>query len=48
MADYLDDQMYGLPMILMSSLVATGPNVESLGFVKGNPYAGPTSLLIAK
>jgi ABC-type transport system substrate-binding protein len=45
---YLDEQMFGLPMILVSSLVATGPNVESLGFIKGNPYAGPTSWLIAK
>ena len=35
-------------MILVSSLVATGPNVESLGFIKGNPYAGPTSWIIAK
>jgi peptide/nickel transport system substrate-binding protein len=48
MADYLDEQLWGLPMILVSSLVATGPNVESLGFIKGNPYAGPTSWLIAK
>jgi peptide/nickel transport system substrate-binding protein len=46
--DYLDEQLYSLPMILVSSLVATGPNVESLGFIKGNPYAGPTSWLIAK
>ncbi len=48
MGDYIDEQLWGLPMILVSSLVATGPNVESLGFVKGNPYAGPTSWLIAK
>jgi peptide/nickel transport system substrate-binding protein len=48
LGDYLDEQMFGLPIILVSSLVATGPNVESLGFVKGNPYAGPTSWLIAK
>jgi peptide/nickel transport system substrate-binding protein len=48
MGDYLDEQLYGLPIILVSSLVATGPNVESLGFIKGNPYAGPTSWLIAK
>ncbi len=48
MGDYLDEQLYGLPIILVSSLVATGPNVESLGFVKGNPYAGPTSWIIAK
>ena len=45
--DYLDEQLYGLPMITVSSLVATGANVASLGFVKGNPYAGPTSWIIA-
>jgi peptide/nickel transport system substrate-binding protein len=48
LGDYLDQQMFGLPMILTSSLMATGPNVVSFGFVKGNPYAGPTSWLIAK
>jgi peptide/nickel transport system substrate-binding protein len=48
MADYLDDQLYGLPMILTSSLVGVGPNVASFGFVKANPYAGPTSWIIAK
>jgi peptide/nickel transport system substrate-binding protein len=46
--DYLDEQLYGLPMITVSSLVATGVNVASIGFVKGNPYAGPTSWIIAK
>ena len=35
-------------MILASSLVATGPNIASLGFVKANPYAGPSSFWIAK
>ena len=48
LGDYLDEQLYGLPMILVSSLVATGPNVASLGFIKGNPYAGPPSGCIAK
>jgi hypothetical protein len=48
LGDYLDEQLYGLPMITVSSLVATGPNVVSLGFIKGNPYAGPTSWIIAK
>jgi len=48
LGDYLDEQLYGLPMILVSSLVATGPNIESLGFVKANPYAGPTTWTIAK
>jgi hypothetical protein len=35
-------------MILTSSLVATGPNVATFGFVQANPYAGPTSFWIAK
>jgi peptide/nickel transport system substrate-binding protein len=47
-ADYLDQQLYGLPMILTSSLVAVGPNIASFGYVKANPYAGPTSWIIAK
>jgi len=47
-ADYLDEQLYGLPIILVSSLVATGPNISEFGFVKANPYAGPTSWIIAK
>jgi hypothetical protein len=47
-ADYLDEQLYGLPMILTSSLVATGPNIAEFGFVEANPYAGPTSWIIAK
>ena len=47
-ADYLDDQLYGLPMILTSSLVATGPNIATFGFVQANPYAGPSSFWIAK
>jgi peptide/nickel transport system substrate-binding protein len=47
-ADYLDQQLYGLPMILVSSLVAVGPNVQSFGYVKANPYAGPTSWIVAK
>jgi len=47
-ADYLDDQLWGLPMILVSSLVATGPNIETFGFVQANPYAGPTQYWVAK
>jgi peptide/nickel transport system substrate-binding protein len=47
-ADYLDQQLYGLPMILTSSLVGVGPNIASFGYVKANPYAGPTSWIIAK
>lgn len=47
-ADYLDEQRYGLPIILVSSLVATGANVATFGFVKANPYAGPTHWIVAK
>lgn len=47
-ADYVDQQLYGLPMILTSSLVAVGPNVSSFGYIVSNPYAGPTSWIIAK
>ena len=47
-ADYLDDQLWGLPIVTVSSLIATGPNVVSYGFVKANPYAGPTSWIVAK
>ncbi len=47
-ADYLDEQLYGLPIITTSSLVAVGPNVTAFGFIKSNPYAGPTSWIIAK
>jgi peptide/nickel transport system substrate-binding protein len=47
-ADYLDDQLYGLPMILVSSLVATGPNIGTFGFVQANPYAGPSTFWVAK
>ena len=46
-ADYLDQQLYGLPMILVSSLVATGPNVKELGVITQNPYAGPTGFWVA-
>jgi peptide/nickel transport system substrate-binding protein len=48
LADYLDQQLYGLPIIEVSSLVATGPNIADFGFVQANPYAGPTSWIIAK
>jgi ABC-type transport system substrate-binding protein len=48
LADYLDQQLYGLPIIEVSSLVAVGPNVASFGYIQANPYAGPTSWIIAK
>jgi peptide/nickel transport system substrate-binding protein len=47
-ADYLDSQLWGLPIITTSSLVATGGNVASFGFIKAMPYAGPTTWIIAK
>jgi peptide/nickel transport system substrate-binding protein len=48
MADYLDEQLFGLPIVLTSSLIAVGPNVSSFGFIQSNPYAGPTSWILAK
>jgi peptide/nickel transport system substrate-binding protein len=44
----LDEQLYGLPIILVSSLVATGPNVASFEPMMSNPYAGPLWGLVAK
>lgn len=48
LADYLDEQLFGLPIVLVSSLVATGPNVAEFGQIAANPYAGPTSYIVAK
>lgn len=47
-ADIIDENLYGLPMILTSSLIAVGPNVESFGYIISCPYAGPTSWILAK
>lgn len=47
-ADHIDENLYGLPMILTSSLIAVGPNVASFGFITSCPYAGPTSWTVAK
>lgn len=47
-ADLIDKTLYGLPMILTSSLIAVGPNVESFGYIVSCPYAGPTSWILAK
>lgn len=43
----LDEEMYGLPVILVDSLIAAGPNVQSFDTMLGNPYAGPTWGLVA-
>lgn len=48
MADYLDEQLFGLPVVLTSSLIAVGPNVTEFGFIQSNPYAGPTAWILAK
>lgn len=48
LADYLDEQLFGLPIVLVSSLVATGPNVAEFAQISANPYAGPTSYIVAK
>jgi len=46
--DYLDDQLFGLPIVTVSSLVVSGPNVVSFATIEANPYAGPTSWIVAK
>lgn len=48
LADYLDDQLFGLPLVTVSSLVGVGPNIEVFEQIRANPYAGPTSYIIAK
>ncbi|MFV0523131.1 MAG: ABC transporter substrate-binding protein [Acidimicrobiales bacterium] len=47
LADYLDEQLFGLPLVVVSSLVAVGPNIAEFAQVRANPYAGPTSYIIA-
>jgi peptide/nickel transport system substrate-binding protein len=44
----LDENLYGLPIILVSSLVAVGPDVASFQPMESNPYAGPIWGLVAK
>jgi peptide/nickel transport system substrate-binding protein len=44
----LDENQYALPIILVSSLVAVGPNVASFEPMASNPYAGPLWGLVAK
>jgi hypothetical protein len=41
MSDLLYEELYGLPMILVSSLIAVGPNVANFEPMLGSPYAGP-------
>jgi peptide/nickel transport system substrate-binding protein len=47
-ADLLNKQLWGLPVVLISSLAITGPNVASFETIKGCPYAGPLYWLRAK
>jgi peptide/nickel transport system substrate-binding protein len=44
----LDENQYALPIILVSSLVAVGPNVATFEPMQSNPYAGPLWGLVAK
>ena len=46
--DLLDKNLWGLPMILTSSLIAVGPNVQTFGYIVFCPYAGPTTMIVAK
>lgn len=41
MSDMLYEELFGLPMILVSSLIAVGPNVANFEPMRGSPYAGP-------
>ncbi|MFN0028759.1 MAG: ABC transporter substrate-binding protein [Acidimicrobiales bacterium] len=47
-ADLIDKNLWGLPMILTSSLIAVGPNVQTFGYIVSCPYAGPTTMIVAK
>jgi peptide/nickel transport system substrate-binding protein len=47
LADYIDDNLLGLPLVVVSSLVAVGPNIAEFAQIKANPYAGPTSYILA-
>jgi peptide/nickel transport system substrate-binding protein len=46
--EMLNDQLWGLPVLLVSSLAITGKNVASYKTIKGCPYAGPLYWLQAK
>ena len=44
----LDENQYGLPIILVSSLVAVGPNVASFEPMVSNPYAESSRREVAR
>ncbi|MCU1501637.1 MAG: extracellular solute-binding protein family 5 [Ilumatobacteraceae bacterium] len=48
LSDLLSAQLWGLPIITVSSLAVTGPNVASYTTMAGCPYAGPLYWLSAK
>jgi peptide/nickel transport system substrate-binding protein len=48
LSDLLNQQLWGLPTVLVSSLAITGPNVASYQTLEGCPYAGPLYWLVAK
>jgi peptide/nickel transport system substrate-binding protein len=39
--EVLHRELYGLPIVLVSSLVAVGPDVASFELMRANPHAGP-------
>ena len=47
LADYIDENLLGLPLVVVSSLVAVGPNIAEFKQITANPYAGPTSYIVA-
>jgi peptide/nickel transport system substrate-binding protein len=46
--DLMADELYALPIVLVSSLMAVGPNIESWDLQRGTPYAGPLWYLRAR
>jgi ABC-type transport system substrate-binding protein len=48
LSDLLSTQLWGMPMITVSSLAVTGPNVDSWTQMAGCPYCGPLYWLRAK
>lgn len=48
LGDMLYEELWSLPMVLVSTLHAVGPDVEEWSLMDGNPYAFPMQTLIAR
>ncbi len=46
--ELLDTNLWGLPLVTVSSLVALGPNVAKFESMESNSYAGPLYWVVAK